>query len=278
MMNKDSLHNKVNKIAKGNNAQSLHLYQMFFFEHILERISISKYKSCFILKGGLLLSSMIGNQERTTKDMDVTIRNFNLDEETVSSIFNEIMSIDIGDNIKYEIISIKDIRDEDEYGGYRLNILATFETIKLYMAVELTTGDKITPNAIEYNYSCVFDDKKIPIFSYNVETIIAEKFQTIISRGIYNSRLKDFYDLYMLINFDRNIDNVTLKQAITNTFNYRNTFYSCDEMKLIINDIRINDNLSKLWINYQSNSPYASNIKYDNLFEPLYRIINIISE
>lgn len=140
---------------------------MYFFEHILDRISKSKYKHNIILKGGLLHSSIIGNDERTTKDMDASLKSIVLEKETVKNIMEEILHIETNDEITYEIIDIKDIRQESEYGGFKLNILAKMQTVKVYLAIEFTTGDTITPKEIEYNYHSLFEDRKIPILAFN---------------------------------------------------------------------------------------------------------------
>ena len=165
---------------------------MFFFEKILDRISVSNYKHNIILKGGLLLFSIIGEDMRTTKDMDASLKSITLQKENIDEIFHEILSIDLQDNTHFEILDIKDIRAEDEYGGFRINVLGIFEQLKVNMFIEVSTGDIITPKEIEYNYPCIFEEREIPILAYTVETILAEKFETIITRSIFNTRLKDF--------------------------------------------------------------------------------------
>ena len=218
MINQGKLKNMISKKNNKDSNISAQLYQMFFFEHILERLSKSKYNHNFILKGGLLLASIIGNDERTTKDMDATLKSIPLEKENIMAIMNEILNIEIDDGIKFKIEGIKDIRKESEYGSFKINVLAMMDNLKVYIAIELTTGDKITPREIEYNYQCIFEDKKIPILAYTVETIIAEKLETIVERDIYNTRMKDFYDIYILINNNREkIDFNNLTLAIQNT-------------------------------------------------------------
>lgn len=278
-MNKDKLKRIIFKKAEGDNNLSAQLYQMYFFEHILDRLSKSKYKHNIILKGGLLLSSIIGDDERTTKDMDATLKSIPLEKENVESIMQEILNIDTNDGISYKIVNIKDIRLESEYGGFKINILAIMETLKVYIAIELTTGDKITPREIEYNYNCIFEDKKIPILAYTLETIVAEKYQTIISRGIYNTRMKDFYDIYILITDKKEkikLDNLTM--AIKNTFKHRETKLDIEEIKSVIEMLKSNSNLIRLWKNYQVTDPYSKNINYERLFSPLEYITNVLSE
>lgn len=159
-MNADKLKSIISKKANGDNTISAQLYQMFFFERILDRISKSNYKYNIILKGGLLLSSIIGEDMRTTKDMDATLKSIPLEKENVLKIMTEILSIDANDSINFQIIDIKDIREEDEYGGFKINIVGTFEKLRVNMFVELTTGDKITPKETDFNYNCIFENKK----------------------------------------------------------------------------------------------------------------------
>ena len=196
------------------------------------RIAKSKYKSNIILKGGLLLSSIIGEDLRTTKDMDATLKSISLDKQIVQKLFNEIFSININDNISFEIIGINDIRKEDEYGGFQLNILARLEKVKINLFVELTTGDIITPKEIKYKYKSKFEDKEIHIMAYTIETVIAEKFETMISRGIDNTRMKDYYDLFMLIGSDeKTFNDSILVKAIKKTFKSRKINFDINFIK-----------------------------------------------
>lgn len=276
-MNKDKLKNIISKKAKGDSTLSGQLYQMFFFERILERLSKSNYRHNIILKGGLLLSSIIGDDERTTKDMDTTLKSMPLEKENIERIFNEILNINLKDDVTFEILDIKDIREEDEYGGFKVNIMATMENLRIHLAVEITTGDKITPREIEYNYNSIFENKKIPILAYTIETVIAEKYQTIISRGLLNTRMKDYYDIYVLLsnNSDTiNFDN--LKVAIKNTFDHRKTELNILDIKETIEEIKVDKEMKKLWINYQKNAIYAKDIKFEDLFKPLNFITSIL--
>ena len=278
-MNKDKLKNIIAKQAKGNSNVSAQLYQMYFFEHILERLSKSKYKHNIILKGGLLLSSIIGVDVRTTRDMDATLKSLPLEKDNVIEIITEILNVEVDDEIKFEIESVKDIREESAYGGFKINILATMDNLKVYLAIELTTGDKITPRETRYMYSSHFEDKKIPILAYTLETLIAEKYQTVIDRDIYNTRMKDFYDIYVLINDNKekiNFKNLVL--AIQNTFKYRETELNIKNIKEQLKNMMSNEQLIKLWKSYQITAPYSSNISFESLFDSLEYITNILSE
>lgn len=277
-MNKDKLKSIISKKSKGNSNMSAQLYQMYFFEHILERLSKSKYKHNIILKGGLLLSSIIGDDERTTKDMDATLKSLPLGKDNVIKIITEILNVKVDDGIKFEIESVVDMRQESQYGGFKINILATMDNLKVYLAIELTTGDRITPREIEYMYNSNFEDKKIPIFAYTLETIIAEKYQTIIYRDIFNTRMKDFYDICVLINDNKekiNFKNLVL--AIRNTFKYRETELNIESIKEQLNNMKTSDQLIKLWKSYQITAPYSSNISFDSLFDSLEYITNLLN-
>ena len=211
--------------------------------------------------------------------MDATVKGIPLSENTIKETFKEIFNIDLDDGVTFELISIKDIRLEDKYGGFRLNILSKLGNNKTYITVELTTGDEITPREIKFSYNSIFEDKKIPIMTYNIETILAEKFHSIISRGILNTRLKDFYDVYMLFNFKEDIiDKKLLVKAIENTFKKRNTLIDIDEFVNLINDLYNNDSLKKLWSEYQNKNTYAKGIDFVDVIDSVKIIVNILEE
>ena len=276
-MNSDKLKNIISKKAHGNSDISQKFYQLFYFERILERISISNYRGQIILKGGLLLTSIIGDDERTTKDMDATLKGISLTKTNVEKAFNEILHIDIDDGVSFQIISIKDIRLEDEYGGFRLNILSKLDNNKTYITVELTTGDVITPKEMKYNYNSIFEDKKIPIMSYTLETVLAEKFQTIVTRGLFNTRLKDFYDVYILINTKMNeLNKNNLINAIKNTFNRRETVLNLEQFNEVIKDLTDDNNMNNLWSEYVSKNSYAKGVKFEDTINAIKQLIQIL--
>lgn len=276
-MNSDKLKSIISKKAYGNSDISQKFYQLFYFERILERISKSSYRGKIILKGGLLLTSIIGDDERTTKDMDATLKGIPLTKNEVEKVFNEILNMDIDDEVLFKIISIKDIRLEDEYGGFRLNILSKLDNNKTYITVELTTGDVITPREIKYNYNSIFEDKKIPIMSYTLETILAEKFQTVVNRGLLNTRLKDFYDIYILVNTKMSeLSKENLINAIKNTFKRRKTLLDIEQINEIINDLISDNNMNSLWVNAVSKNSYAKNIRFEDTIDAIKQIAEIL--
>ena len=209
--------------------------------------------------------------------MDATLKGIALDKSKLEEVFNKIFKIDIDDGVDFKLVSIKDIRLEDQYGGYRLNVLSKLDNNKTYITIELTTGDEITPREMKYSYNCIFEDKKIPIMAYTIETILAEKFQTIITRGVLNTRLKEFYDIYVLINFKGNdIDNKTLVSAISNTFKKRETLFNITEFNIIINNLEFDLDLKNKWRRYQNKNSYAKNISFEDTIGAIKVIIKIL--
>lgn len=272
-MNSKKLNNIIKNKSKGNNNLAYHLHQMFFFEHVLLRIEKSKYNQNIILKGGVLLSSIIGEDLRTTKDIDTTLKSMPLNIKSIKEIFEEILNIDIDDGVEFKIIDIKDIRLEDEYGGYRINVEGIFDKIRTNFFIEITTGDIITPSEIKYKYNSIFEDRKINILAYNIETIIAEKFESIISKNVTTTRAKDFYDLYMLIfKHEKDINKNNLIKAIKNTFNKRNKEYNIEIFKEVSNILENNENLIKIYSNYQQKLEYTKAVSYNDTIKSIKKL------
>lgn len=245
------------------------------FEALLKRISKSKYKDKFIIKGGLLLSSIFGVNLRSTMDLDTTIKGLPLDRETITKVINEIISINLDDNVKLEIENMKDIREEELYSGFEVNLKAEFDGLKTNLMIDITTGDVITYKEVEFKYSTLFDNETINIMTYNYETIIAEKFESIISRNIDNTRMKDYYDLYMFVNLKWNdINKDTLRKAIINTSKARETLDYIDNASKYIELISDDERLKALWNSYQNNYEYAKDIEFVDTINA----IKVISE
>lgn len=277
-MNSDKLNALIKKRAGGSNDISLHLHQMFFFEHVLMRLEKSDYKNNIILKGGVLLSSIIGSDMRTTKDIDATLKSIPLNEKSVKTIFEEILSMDIEDGFNFKIESIKNIRLESEYGGYRINVCGEFDKLKTYFFIEVTTGDIITPREIKYKYNSIFEDKIINIMAYTIETIIAEKFESIISKNITTTRAKDFYDIYVLMSNHIDIVNKdTLVKAVKKTFKHRNTDFNVKYLNDTFEIIKDSVVLKELFENYSKKLNYAKNIEYKDTITAIKQIIDILT-
>ena len=252
--------------------------QMFLFERIIARIVVSPYHDNFILKGGLLLASMIGEDKRTTKDMDATIKGLKVDEKLLNDIVNNILSINLNDETQFTIISLKEIIDNNEYGGFRFNIKVQYYTIVVYLAVDISIGDEITPKELKYRYKSMFSAESFLIMAYPPEAIMAEKFESIITKGENNTRAKDFYDIYMLLNDSKIIINNTIMiLAINKTFQRRNTDNYLKSLNSIINDLKSSEMLLKTWNRYQNDHYYAYSINFKDIIINLEKIIYIIN-
>ena len=275
--NRDSLKARTSNLANKTNIPNKYLIQSFMFEALLKRISISKYKDKFIIKGGLLLSSIFGVNLRSTMDLDTTIKGLPLDRETITKVINDIISIEIGDNIKLEIENIKHIREEELYAGFNVNLKAEFDGLKTNLMIDITTGDVITYKEVEFKYNTLFDNEIINIMTYNYETILAEKFESIISRNIDNTRMKDYYDLYMFVNlkwYDINKD--TLREAIINTAKNRETLSYIEDASKYIELISDDSRLKSLWNSYKSNYDYAKDIEFVDTINAIKVISKIV--
>ena len=209
--------------------------------------------------------------------MDATLKGMNLNKENVLNIIKDIIAIDINDGVRYEIFSIKDIRLEKKYPGFKIHLLAYLEDLRTHLMIDITTGDVITLKEIDYEYNAIFDNETINIMSYNIETIIAEKFEAIISRSVVNSRMKDYYDLYMftILKWD-NVNKNLLKIAINNTCNNRKTTNYLNDSSNYINLISKNEDLKKLWKEYQNKNVYAKNINFEDTILAISKINELL--
>ncbi len=278
MVNIIEFKNKIKSVEEEYDLNHYEVLQRFMFERILERISISKYNSNFILKGGLLLSAIFGINERSTKDIDTTIIGIDISKTEMVKILNEILNIDLNDGTTFNIVNITDIREESEYGGNKYNIIGKIENIKVQLEIDISTGDKVTPREMKYKYQSIFENKSIIINCYNLETILAEKLETILRRGKFNSRMKDYYDVYYILNnlYD-DIDILILNNDIKNTFNKRDSIKYLNDYKEIILSIKNGSIINNLWNAYSSKYKYACNIKFSNILETLENILDDIN-
>lgn len=271
--NASSLMDKSRNLAQKSNITTNEVLQNYMFERILERLSLSQYKKNFILKGGLLLSSIMGIDTRTTMDMDTCIKGINLTNEQLYEVLKEILNMDIGDNVIFEIKSSEPIREEDDYGGLKYNILAKFDNLRVNLSIDIATGDLITPREIEYDYKMMFEERNLKIMTYNIESIIAEKFQTVIARGILNSRMKDYYDLYYLITY-KEFSKENLKEAMERTFKKRDT--DIQNIDTILSEIKNSEFVEDMWISYSKKHKYAEKIEFGQVMNSIWRINQII--
>lgn len=256
----------INNLAKDNNLIANTVLQNFMMERFLERISVSKYKDNFILKGGFLISAMVGIDLRSTLDMDTTVKGLSVNKEAIERIINEILSIDLEDNVIFKIISIKNIHDASDYDNLRVSIEAHFFTIRVNMKIDITTGDVIIPKEVEYSFKFMFEEREILIKAYNLYTILAEKIESILARNVANTRARDYYDVYILMTLRRNEINLDrLKSAIRVKAEERKTLIYLDSSEKYLRDIEESDDLKRIWEAYKRKYPYAEGIHFDEI-------------
>ncbi|MEY8308838.1 nucleotidyl transferase AbiEii/AbiGii toxin family protein [Erysipelotrichaceae bacterium 51-3] len=259
---------RIKNVAKKNNADARTLMRIYMMERFLERLSNSKYKDNFVIKGGMLVTAMVGVANRSTMDIDTSLKNQNLSAEDARKIINEIANIDLDDGVVFEIKEVSNIMDEMEYPGIRLTINAMMEKLITPMKIDISTGDVITPRAIEYQYKLLLDGRSIQLWSYNLETILSEKLQTVLVRGLLNTRMRDFYDINMLLSiYKQEIDEDILKKAFKATCEKRGTESLKTEGTRIITAVEKDTQLRHLWKSYQKKYSYAADISYEDIIE-----------
>ncbi|AMD94661.1 nucleotidyl transferase AbiEii/AbiGii toxin family protein [Leptotrichia sp. oral taxon 847] len=277
-MTSEKLKGKIKSFSEKNNLKAQEVLQMYFFERFLTRLEKSKYRTNFIIKGGFLISSIIGIQNRTTMDIDTTIKGLPVKEEIIKEIILEILNIEVNDGIEFVLGKIENIREISEYENYRLHLTANFEKIKNPLKIDVTTGDVIIPSEIEYSYETIFKEK-LNILVYSLETLIAEKYETIVKRNITTTRLRDFYDIYMIFKLKNDkIDVNNLKQAIWETAKNRNSIEEILESKEILEDVKNDKYLNKQWNIYKKENKYVDNIQFSEILKLLNKIADIVQE
>lgn len=251
--------------------------QNYMLERLLQRISLSSFSNKLILKGGFLISAIVGIDQRTTMDMDTTIKNYPVTIKTVTEMFNEICNIFVDDDINFTIKNVSHIREKDEYEGIRVSLSATYPPMSVPLKVDVTTGDRITPKEIQYSFKTMFSNDTIKVLAYNLETILAEKLETVISRGIENTRPKDFYDIYILYNLQWNNINIDwLKSALLSTMDKRNSQWIVEKWEDIIQDIKNDTNMINQWNSYIKTYEYANDISFNQVYDVVSIILDTV--
>ncbi|MGI6359460.1 MAG: nucleotidyl transferase AbiEii/AbiGii toxin family protein [Acholeplasmatales bacterium] len=270
MKNIESVKAKIRNLSKKSSLNSQEILQMYFFERFLKRLSISDYMTNFVIKGGFLISSMIGVESRTTKDLDTTVKGVPLKEDLIRKIIKEIVEKDVGDGVSFEIKDVNRIMEEEEYENFRVSLFAVADGTKATLKIDITTGDSITPKEIKFQYSGIFKNENIEVLAYSLETILAEKYETIISRNITTTRMRDFYDIYALFKLkEKEIKFETLKKAITNTSIKRGSFEIIKNSEEIIKEIKNDNYLKSLWQVYIDENKYIGNLEFETTIDVL---------
>ena len=258
----------VRNMSKGDSAKAQIIIRNYVMERFLERLSLSQYRNNLILKGGTLVSAMVGLDNRSTMDVDTTVKNLSLSVESACDIVREITSIPIEDGMSFEIKSAAAIMDEADYSGVRIMLDTMLETMRTPLKIDFSTGDIITPREVAYSFRLLFEDRSISILAYNLETVLAEKLETLFARGTANTRMRDFYDIYALETTQaHNIDPTVLCEAFTNTSKKRGSSSIANEASLILGEIQTSPEMIALWKNYQNRFDYAADISWDDVMK-----------
>ena len=260
-----SLKAKIRNIAKSKNIPAQVILQNYMFERFLNRLSVSEYKEKFVLKGGMLVAAIVGIDNRATMDLDTTLKNLPLTPESIEKALNKIFEIDLNDDVKFKFKGISPIREDDIYGGYRVALDAIYETIVTPMTIDVSTGDVITPEAVKYDFTGIFDDElTFEVWAYNIENVLAEKIETILRRSMFNIRPRDFYDAYILIT-TQNFDEAVFVKALEKTIEHRGTRNQINDFGSTMEVVSESADLRRMWNNYQSQFPYAKDISFEDV-------------
>lgn len=271
-----SLKGKIKNYAKSNNIAAQVVLQNYMFERFLTRLSESTYKEKFVVKGGMLIAAIVGLDTRSTMDLDTTLRNLPLTQEKITEAIQEICSIEKEDDVIFQMKSIEPIRKDDVYGGFSVRIDAVYDTIITPLSIDVSTGDVITPNPVKYEFTGIFDEElSIELWGYNIETVIAEKIETILRRGVFTTRPRDYYDVYIL-GTTQSYDQQTLKEAFRATATHRGSLEQISNIQEIIEQISDSISLKEMWNKYQKKFPYAKDISYDETIVVLKQIVSIL--
>jgi len=267
MSNAMSLKARIRNIARQKKIPAQVVLQNYMFERLLVRLSASPYKDKFVLKGGMLVAAMVGLDNRATMDLDTTLKNLPLTPDAIRSALEQICAVPSGDTVNFEVGAISPIREDDVYGGYRVALTARLETLAVPLSIDVSTGDAITPHAIPYCFAEIFDEEKsYELWAYNVETVLAEKVETILRRGVFNTRPRDFYDAYILATtqpFDRTV----FAEALRATARHRGTTEQITDVPGILRSIQQSPELRAMWNKYQKQFGYAQNITYQQILD-----------
>lgn len=258
----------IKNLARKNSADSQILLRSYITERFLERLSDSNYKNNFIIKGGMLISAMVGIKNRSTMDLDASIKGFSLNTDELKSVVESICSINLNDSVTFEIKSLAEIMDEADYPGIRISMNGFYDGIRTPVKLDISTGDVITPNEIVFSYQLMFENRKINLWSYNIETVLAEKLESMIARTITNTRMRDFYDVYLLTKiYSEVIDYKILNLALKATSTKRNTITLMDNAEKVFDELLTDSGIINLWQRYQSNYNYANGISWNTVVD-----------
>lgn len=269
MSNAMSLKAKIRNIARAKNIPAQVILQNYMFERLLVRLAQSEYREKFVLKGGMLVAAIVGLDNRATMDLDTTLKNLPLTPETIRAALEHICAIPSDDEVSFTVGGITPIREDDIYGGYRVMLDARYDTILAPLSIDVSTGDAITPHAVEFSFNEIFDDtKSFRLWAYNIETVLAEKVETILRRTVFNTRPRDFYDAYILATTQK-YDKALFRQAMEATARHRGTTEQITDVDAILADIAESTALRSMWDKYRRQFAYAKEITFEMILAVL---------
>ena len=271
----------IRNMSKKKSADAQILMRNYMMERFLERISLSEYKNQFILKGGMLVAAMVGLDARATMDLDATIKGTNVSVEDVEMIISQIISIPLNDGVLFRIKRISEIMEEADYPGVRVSMETKFDGVITPLKIDISTGDVITPREIKYNFNLMLEDRTIEVWAYNLETVLAEKLETVISRNVTNTRMRDFYDIYILQKlYGEQLSKDVLWDALVATAKKRETLeqIETEDIDEVFDEIQSSSVMENLWKAYQRNYSYSADIPWHTIMKSIRTLYEIISE
>ena len=260
----------IRNLSKKKSADAQILMRNYMMERFLERISLSEYKDKFILKGGMLVAAMVGLDARATMDLDATIKGANVSLTDVETIISNIIAIPIDDGVSFCIKRISEIMEEADYPGVRVSMETKFDGVITPLKIDISTGDVITPREIRYRFNLMLEDRTIEVWAYNLETVLAEKLETVISRNVTNTRMRDFYDIYILQKlYGEKLKKQVLWKALVATAKKRGTLdlIESNDIREIFDEIEASPVMESLWKTYQKNYSYAADVSWHIIME-----------
>ena len=274
------LKDRIRNLARSKSADTQVLMRTYMMERFLERISVSEFRDKFILKGGMLVAAMIGLESRATMDIDGTVKGANVSVEDAGKMIAAIASVPMDDGVTFQVKRISEIMDEAEYPGIRVSMETKFEGVRTPIKIDLSTGDAITPGEVQYKFKLMLEERSIDIWAYNLETVLAEKLETVVSRSITNTRMRDFYDLHMLnLLYGQTIVSADLSAALIATARKRNTEEYLADAVTAFDEIENDANMEKLWGAYQKKFSYAVDVSWSTVMDSvrgLYRLVQSV--
>ena len=271
----------IRNLSKKKSADAQILMRNYMMERFLERISLSEYKNQFILKGGMLVAAMVGLDARATMDLDATIKGTNVSVEDVEMIISQIISIPLDDGVSFRVKRISEIMEEADYPGVRVSMETKFDGVITPLKIDISTGDIITPREIKYNFNLMLENRTIEVWAYNLETVLAEKLETVISRNVTNTRMRDFYDIYILQKlYGEQLSKDVLRDALVATAKKRETLeqIETEDIDDVFDEIQTSSVMENLWKAYQRNYSYSADIPWHTIMKSIRTLYEIISK